>query len=580
MIDPTNVPHVADDRAGFVVDHKVDLSTAYRTEPMSKSWYRLVPRRRSGDYSLPLTRDRVLSIEGEFRIGDELLTKFGLSNFVGGSNAESPSRPIPTVFRASDTDAITNVVVPRLPDLFRWLAPQVRAPWQSYTEQSRLGPPYYKPYDDKRWVLSSEATGLLQSYLSMDYSILDNFATGIGQRIQAEDINKPRVFTFLNPSGVPYQATLNRKDIKVNVWNHPRHPGRQRNVFNQGSFNLLNQAVDSAFNDVYGRHPAFHHDVARAGAMVKGPVLAFDVSHMERLTARIVFERAAVIGGTYDGFQRYMKKMPYLVPTDDWSRAFFIWVNYEDGWMAQFGSGNSAVSPSQKDIFMVLYSLFAEQCLGVPREKSFDWVAAGGNERLRIFNFGDDNFIFSPAGEQKVLDDVFAFMSQYLTVKVETPPKFLGLEYDGKEFRLTVASYLLKTYQNERGPVPPFRRYPNMGWVEKRKLYSQIGYPIIGGKVIPEEDRLLKEHGAPWVHVLSKAIEERDALNRENALKQSYFSSAAYLLGKADYLIDHETKVKVGSIGGYTGFTPRETTPIVKYAVNKELSAMLTGIDK
>lgn len=571
--------YVSDDRPGFKVDHRVDLAGAYRVEEKSKAWYRLVPRRRSGDYSLPLTRDRVLSIDAEFSIGDELLTKFGLSEYVGGSNAESPSRPIPSVFRASETDAVTNVVVPRLPDLFRWLAPQVRAPWQSFTEQSRLGPPYYKPYDDKRWVLSADATGLLTSYLGQDYSILNNFATGIGQRIQAEDISKERSFAFMNSAGVPYQATVNRKDMKVNVWNHPRHPGRQRNVFNQGCFNLLNQVVDSAFNDVYGKHPAFHHDVARAGSMVKGPVLAFDVSHMERLTARIVFERAAVIGGTYNGFQQYMKLMPYLVPADDWSRAFFIWVNYQDGWMAQFGSGNSAVSPSQKDIFMVLYSIFAEEQLGISRAVSFDWVAAGGDERLRIFNFGDDNFLFAPNGDKKVLEDVYSFMEQYLTIKVEDPPKFLGLEYDGKEFRLTVASYLLKTYQNERGPVPPFRRFPNMGWIEKRKLYSVIGYPVIAGSVIPEEDRLLKANGAPWVHVLSKAIEERDALNRENALKQSYFTSAAYLLGKADYLIDHETKVKVGSIGGYTGFTPRETAPIVKHAISKELSALLTGLE-
>jgi hypothetical protein len=239
--------------------------------------------------------------------------------------------------------------------------------------------------------------------------------------------------------------------------------------------------------------------------------------------------------------------------------------------MAQFGSGNSAVSPSQKDIFMILYATFAQSNLGIPEDKAFDWVAAGGDGRLRIFNFGDDNFVFSPDGEQKVLDDLYDFMSTYLTVKREDPPKFLGYEFDGKEFRLTVASYLLKTYQNERGPVPPFRRYPYFGWIEKRKVYAQQGYPILAEKVFPREDALLKQHGTSWVDVLTGSIEDRDQLSREAVYTQEYFKSAAYLFGKADYLVSHETKVKVGSIGGYTGFTPSETGLLVTSAVSPEL---------
>jgi len=545
---------------------QLDLTEAFTVEKKSRDWFRLIPRRRSGDYSLPLTLDRKLSIDNEFRIGDELLNENGLESFAGGSNAESDRRPIPEVFRTSDTDKVTNAVVPELPKLYEWLLPQVRAPWQSYNEVARMGAPIYKPYDDKAWILRR----ILPSYLAGDFAFLEGHAVQIGVRIQSEPITKVRQYTFIRQTGEVYKDNIDRRNCKVKVWGHDRYPGRVRQVFNQPVPNLLNQIVDTAFNDVYGRHPAFHHDMTRAGPLVKGPVMAFDVSHMERLTARIVHERSIVIGGRYAEFQAYMRQMPFLVPSDDGECAFFVKCNFDKGWSVQFGSGNSAVAPSQKDIFIILYKLFAVQALNIPESMAFDWVAKGGDERLRIFNFGDDNFDFSPVGDSAILDDLFTFMSQYLTVSREEPPKFLGHEFDGSDFKLTVASYILKTYQNERGPVPPFRRFPNLGWVEKRRHYGQFGYPILPKKIFSDEDAKLKAAGASFADVLWNAAQERANLDAENAARRAYFLSPAYLMGKQDYMIDHETKVKVGSLGGYTGFTPDETSPILIAAIDKK----------
>jgi len=547
-----------------------NLKDAFHIELATREFKRLIPRRRSGDYSLPLTLARKLPIDKEFAIGDELLHKFGLDEFVGASNAEPTSRPIPEVFRTSDTDVVTAKVVPELPALYRWLTPQVVPPWQSFNEVSRMGAPFYKPYDDKKWILRQ----LFPQYYRGDFSMLDGHVIQIGVRVQNEKLSKKRNFTYITDDGEVYKKELDRSKDKVLVWGRERYPGRARPVFNQGLPNLCNQFVDTAFNDVYGKHPAFHHDMTTAGGLVRGPVLAFDVSHMERLTARIVFERAKVIGGVYQGFQTYLRTMPFLVPSDSWGKAFKLTCNYDAGWMVQFGSGNSAVAPSQKDIFMILYRACAHELLGIPIEQGFDWVAQGGDDRLRIFNFGDDNFVFSPRGDVKLLQDVFQYMSLYLTVGIEDPPKFLGHEFDGHTFRLAISSYLLKTYQNERGPIPPFRRYPNLGWVEKRKHYTTYGYKQLPQEVFPLEDTLLKANGTGFADVLTSAAYERVALDQENVTRREYFTSPAYLLGKQDYAVDHETKVKVGFIGGYTGFTPGESAPVILNAVGKEIRSM------
>lgn len=129
------------------------LCDAFIVKPTTRSFGRLIPRRRSGDYCLPLTLDRKLSIANEFRIGDALLEKFGLEEYVGGSNAEPPSRAIPEVFRATEVAPLTDLITPNLPELMRWLLPKVRAPWQAYNDVSRLGAPFYRPYDDKVWIL-------------------------------------------------------------------------------------------------------------------------------------------------------------------------------------------------------------------------------------------------------------------------------------------------------------------------------------------------------------------------------------------------------------------------------------------
>jgi len=548
-----------------------EFADAYEVTEADGTFKRFIPRRRSGDYSLPLTLSRKLAISDEFAIGDQLLSKFGCEQYAGCSNAEFPTRPIPEIFRTSETDKITATVVARLPALLSWLFRKVKAPYQSYTEVSRAGGPFYRPFDAKRWLLEK----IYPAYAVQDYRLIENAFVQIGVRIQPEDLAKVRKFTFCSANGEIYKAEIDRRTQQPRVWGTPRYAGRTRQVFNQPIFNLLGQVLDTALNNVYSGFPAFHHDMTRASPLVKGPVLAFDVSHMERLTARIVYERARLIGGAYYGFQHFIRSAPFLIPSDDWSKVFFAKCRYDKGYSVQFGSGNSAVSPSQKDIFMVLYAMFAEMQLGVSQEVSFDWVAQGGDDRLRIFNFGDDNFVFSPAGDTVLLEDLYAFMSEYLTIGREDPPRFLGWVWDGVRFMLSVSSYLTKTYQNERAPVPPFRRFPNHGWVEKRRMYGRYGDPILTKEVFPLEDRLLEAAGAGWANVLEESVKEQFQLRELSQIRQSYFSDPNYLMDKADYLISHEEKVKVGAVGGYTGFLPSETATMLSEIIDPQWAKML-----
>jgi len=548
----------------------IDWAEAYSVQEASGDYKKLIPRKRVGSFSTPLCLDRHLAVSDEFEVGDQLLSAFGYDEFVGISNAESACRPIPEVFRTSDTDKVTDLVTSRMDELLSILFSELKAPYQSYTEVSRMGAPFYRPFNQKKWILKD----LLPAYQNSDFSILKDAVVQIGVRIQPEPISKVRKFTFVNANGQVYKADLDRRKNKVDVWGHERYAGRTRQVFNQPIFNLLGQVIDTALNDVYGRYPATHHDMTRASALVKGPVLAFDVSHMERLTARIVYERSRRIGGAYFRFQEYIRTLPFLVPSDDWSKAFRLVCNYDKGFSVQFGSGNSAVAPSQKDIFMVLYATFAEQHLGIASSSSLRWAMGGGDERLRIFNYGDDNFIFSPNGDTGVLQSCFSFMSEYLTVSIEDPPKFLGYLYDDK-FYLGPLSYLSKTYVNERGPIAPFRKFPYHGWVEKRKHYAKYGSAIFHEKLFPLEDKLLQSKGAPWARVIEGAIREQHEMQLIDIRKRAFFSNPNYLMDKADYLIGHEEKVKLGLIGGFTGFTPAETAPIIKNCIDQRWSNLI-----
>jgi hypothetical protein len=206
----------------------------------------------------------------------------------------------------------------------------------------------------------------------------------------------------------------------------------------------------------------------------------------------------------------------------------------------------------------------AERLLGVPKGASLDWVFQGGDDRLTIRNYGDDN---SLSGDPGVLREVFSFLAEYLEVEKEDPPKFLGFLWTDSGWRLGVESYLSKTYLNERAPHSTFRKYPLFGWVEKRKIYARHGVAQLEGEVFPLENHYMETNGHPWSEVLINAHKESLIAGSEAGT----YSSPAWLLDK-DWMMTSEEKVASGL---FEGMYPEETRPMIKRLLGAEWRTLL-----
>jgi hypothetical protein len=236
-----------------------------------------------------------------------------------------------------------------------------------------------------------------------------------------------------------------------------------------------------------------------------------------------------------------------------------LWPDRAGGWSDQFASGDSSVAPVQKEVFVALYQEFAETHLRIPASQSLAWVLQGGDARLTIRNYGDDN---SLSGDQQVLSACFDFLRGYLEVEEEQPPKFLGFLWTDNRWRLGVESYLSKTYLNERKPGPPFRRFPYFGWTEKRKVYAEYGVAELEGAIFPRENLELEAAGLPWSKVQVKAAEEAFKAMGENGA----LISPSWLLDK-DYLMTAEEKIESGL---YEGMFPGETAPMIMHLLGPQ----------
>jgi len=287
-----------------------------------------------------------------------------------------------------------------------------------------------------------------------------------------------------------------------------------------------------------------------------------DVKHFERHTASCVRARAQFLGGVYAKCGSISNKIPFAVPTDDWKQAVMIHVDRENGYSEQFGSGDSAVSPAQKEILMVLYASFAVTHFGMSRKAALHWVAAGGDHRLTIRNYGDDN---SVDGDRKVVEDMVAYMAEYLTVEREVPEAFLGWQYhaDKREWLLGRKSYILRGVYNERAPGTAFRTYPFLGWAEKRKVYAKRGEEIIRNEVFPYEDALIAKLGMPWSRVLQLAEEDREAMT----LASRDFTNPLIVLEK-DYALSAQEKIATGD---FQGLAPEVTARWISKLLSPEL---------
>jgi len=518
---------------------------------------KVIPRRRGPTASVP-----GLSLAEGLLLGDDMMAKFNLPEYQRHVTAEMRSRPVPHAFRLSEVEALDKLFAEYYPSIMAWILPQLKAPYITYNKVSKVGwPGFFIPPDKAEYVAR-----FMPSVLAGDLDEFESAFITMNVRLQVDAASKERDFLFCGDSAV-YERTVDYDSKLMKTAVGLRAASRTRLVFNYPVYNLIKQALDSAIGDVFNRWPAFHHNMFGGDLLpVRGYHVCLDVKHFERYTATCNRIRAAAWGGVYGKCSEISARIPFCVPTDDWKGARFLYVNRAEGWSDQYGSGDSAVAPSQKEILMAIYASFFERELGYSRDSAIMQVAQGGDDRLTIRNFGDDNSI---DGDEAVVKAFMQYAGQFLHVTEEDPPKFLGFVwYPGMGWKLPVSSYITKTYLNERRPGSNFRKYPFLGWIERRAIFSKLGHPDAAA-VMATEDQELAKLGLPWYRIQEIADKER----RDAFLAKETGALDPLMLQDKEYLMTSHQKVATGN---YTGLGPESTSRIIKQLISKDIAAKLT----
>lgn len=521
----------------------------------------IVPVRRGPLEPLPLVSAR------EARgIQRELFLKYGLEKYASCATCEMPSRPIPHAFRVEKTAPLTALYLKWLPLIFERVMPEIVAPVQSYNKISRMGWPILGVPEDKQPYLEEHFSEIASSGTK---SYKDSFVV-IGIRLQAEPEDKERDFLFLTDHGVE-ERTIRKIDKTVDTTLlGPVIASRTRNVFNLPVPNLYKQVLDTAIHNVYLSYPLFHHDLYSAQYTGEGRAyFALDVKHFERYTATAARARGALLGGQYSDITTLFSEIPFLVPHADWKKFSFVTPNRKAGWSEQFASGDSGVTTVQKEVFLALYSEYFATTRRLASSDAIQLALSGGDDKLTILNYGDDNFFF---GDPEEIKAVFKYLGEYLAVEEEQPPKFLGFIFkdDGKrKFELGVPSYLLKTYLPERGVGTQFRKYPCYGWMMKRTTYEKYGDHILPLSVFPDENKLLEQlrPEVRWSDVVSTALVEQRSIGTSS----SVYRDPRVAVDKT-YLLTEKEKIASGI---FFGFMPDKTAPMIKQLLGDQWKTKL-----
>jgi hypothetical protein len=510
---------------------------------------------------VPPRRGAVLSPPGlmwrqAVRLQEALFSEFGLEDLAKCTTGEMPSRPIPQFFNPKQVEPLRRLYAAYAPDLFAEILPQLKVPLQPLNRISKLGWPHFNRPESKRPVVLSEFKEVARRGVD---SYLQGAFVSQNVRLQDESPKKTRSFQFIGKDGVAYNKQVSGPQREIPTPVGPRTGSRTRLVFNYPVLNLVKQVYDTAIHNTLLTYPVFHHNMYERHSSLVRPdsVRAFDIKHMERFTAGVIEERGEVIGGNYGKLQRAFLNLPFLCPSDDW-KSYWL-VKAAPGSMVQFGSGDSAVAPSQKEAFYCVYRQVVADLLGLRGRAGHEFVLKGGDSRLQILNYGDDNFV---SGDPSLLKEVGPLLASVLDVEEEDPPAFLGFAYREGRFELRPRSYLVKTYLNERPPGRFFRKYPYFGWREKRKTYMQYGDQVKMNKIFAAEDSLLARTELSWREVLLRAQEEENRLAKD----AGSWRAVNLILGK-EYLLTAEEKLASGQ---YEGLSREEAGEMFEWLKRKD----------
>jgi hypothetical protein len=477
-----------------------------------------------------------------FRAKKKMFARFGLDEYQGVVTAEPLWRPCPQVVPLDDRMLKFRAVYAKhAPMLFRRMRSGLKPSIQLFNKDSRLGWPYFKRSADKR----NEVDAEIKAYWGDPESYFSNAFTIMNVRLQPEAAEKEREYQ-VPIGGEVREKTMTLEDKRLPTPSHfdPMFASRTRLVFSRPTLNLYCQVVDTVINNWLSSQRVHHHDMYGGSwvGRLRPHVLAFDIKHMERFTAAIMEPRYQLIQGGYSQIHRGIDAVPYLSP----NYRFQGWSLLQDlppDLIVQFGSGHSAVADSQKEALDCLLTEAHVQLWGYTPEQAMDCVLAGSSKELEMLNYGDDNLV--SAFDPRYLDELFGFLEGYLDVVKEDPPGFLGFKLEGQELRLSLQSYVLKTWLHERAPLGRFRKYPFLGWVLKRKVFLDYGNPSRMAEVFEFENRVLAEEGLLWEDI------ERAARNEERELAGLVEQAHPLVLLGKEYLLTDDEKLALGTFTGW-----------------------------
>lgn len=521
----------------------------YRVLREAPELHKLIPPQRTAFPILPdVTR------EDSWKLIDAVTSTFGLDDYVGCTTQEMWRRPIPHVAQRTGLEALITLYKEWSDTLFEWIFSQVAPPVQTYEKRSAMGFPVNERRDDKLNVLRP----FFARFMTGNLSAAEGGYIRCNIRLQPEKINKERVFNFLDNKGSPYSETVSGKERLLR--RNSRYASRTRLVFNPPIVNLFKQVLDSAIHNVFLKHHAYHHDMTKmVRKRPKGFVIAVDVKHFERAVGAMVLERARAIGGLYERMQQLIQSSPYLAPSDDRKKAFLVIPNRDAGYVEQLGSGDSSVAPIAKEVLTVLYAEFFFRKRKCTRKEALAYAVSGGTDDVHFLNYGDDNVLY---GDESKVKELFAFLSSYLSVEEEIPPKFLGYVLFPEGFMLSISSYILNFYLNERAPYSFFRPYPHLGIVLRRNVYQVQGEPRISEEVIPWEGREWPKYGLNDEMLMRKASDES-----RYAARLGYIEDPRVVLEKY-YQLTEDEKARYKEV--FSVLERTETAKMIKSLIGKQ----------
>jgi hypothetical protein len=481
-----------------------DVASLYDVVPAPWGLRPMMNRRRSVISPIPF-----MDVPTHAQAKTEMLEAEGFADYADALVCEASNRPIVEASAPGDYAAGATIYKKWFPRLLKWMWARARRSPFTFNKDSRLGSPYCMRVESKRDLLMPQFADLAHGSPQALDRFLSGLYTLVNVRLQPEKRDRVRHMTFVSADGVVYRADIGIEqrhviNARLGVEGSAL---RTRTIFNPCVFNLATQFVDQTLHTPLLDAKVCHHNMfARVQDVLPQHADAYmftDVRHMDRHTGECVLYRSDVIGGLYGQAYNTMLRQPFLVPSDDWSENFWVFVTG----VAQFPSGFSAVANIQKEYFLCLYFEFCATYFGMTEEAAMDFVLNGGDSRFTIRNYGDDNAL---CGTQANLDSWFSFARQYCDLEVEQPGKFLGFvwEHDKRKFQLTKKSYVLKTWLNEREPHSGFRPFPCWGWVLKRATYREYGDAAEFDALYAREDALLERYGLSWSQIMTEASNE------------------------------------------------------------------------